>query len=158
MISEVQCENLLSIAMCFATLTRQVSEVTVQQTVVFDGRAFAIVHCRAQPYNTAVSVGIVTAPGRATRLPPWLRGTAHDSVYKHGVDLLTGIWGDTKDHMSELCQSLPLATDCPVSQAWQGRTPAVANLKGFPLYTLLVGLCHKFTMLVPADRVQYQTA
>ena len=88
----------MTIAACFVhrnvfvvTLKRIVSEVSVQQTVVFDGRAFAIVHCRVQPYNTAVAVGIVTALGRATRLPPWLRSTVHDSVYKHGVRLLTGI-------------------------------------------------------------------
>ena len=112
-----------SIAMCFVTHKRHVSEVSVQQTVVFDGRAFAIVHCRVQPYNTAVAVGIVTAPGRATRLPPWLRSTVHDSVFKHGVSLLTGIWGDTKEQMSELCPNLPLATECPVSQAWQGTHP-----------------------------------
>ena len=60
--------------------------------------------------------------------------------------------------MPELCQSLPLATECPVSQAWQGDTPAVADLKGFPVYTLLLGMCHKFTMPAPEDLVHYQTA
>ena len=110
---------------------------------------FALVHCRALPYNTAVAVGIVTALGRETRLPPWLRSTVHDSVFKHGVSLLTGIWGDTKEEMSELCQNLPLATECPVSQEWQGDTPAIADLKGFPVYTLLLGSCHQFTMPAP---------
>ena len=142
----------------FVTLKRQVSEVSVQQDVVLDGSSFAIVHCRVQPYNTAVAVGIVTAPGKATRLPPWLRSIVHDSVFKHGVSLLTGIWGDTKEEMSELCQSLPLATECPVSQEWKGDTPAVADLKGFPVYTLLLGRCHKFTMPAPEDLVHYQTA
>ena len=60
--------------------------------------------------------------------------------------------------MSELCQTLPLATECPVSQAWQGDTTAVADLKGFPVYTLLLGRCHKFTMLAPEDLTHYQTA
>ena len=106
----------MTIAACFrpsqcvlVTLKRIVSEVSVQQIVVFDGRAFAIVHCRVQPYNTAVAVCIVTAPGTSIWLPPWLRSTDHDSVYKHGVRLLTGIWGDTKEQMSELCQILPFA-------------------------------------------------
>ena len=62
------------------------------------------------------------------------------------------------DEMSELCQNLPLATECPVSQEWKGDTPAVADLKGFPVYTLLVGRCHKFTMPAPEDLVHYQTA
>ena len=60
--------------------------------------------------------------------------------------------------MSELCQTLPFATVRPVSQAWQGRTPAVADLKGFPVYTLLLGMRHKFTMPVPEDLVPYQTS
>ena len=86
------------------TLKRQVSEVSVQQTTVFDEGAFAIVHCRVQPLNTAVAVGIVTAPGKAKKLPPWLRSTVHDSVYKHGVRLLTGFGGDAKEQMSSYKQ------------------------------------------------------
>ena len=39
------------------TLKRQVSTVSVQESVVFDGRAFAIVNCRGGPNNTAVAVG-----------------------------------------------------------------------------------------------------
>ena len=142
----------------FVTLKRLVSEVSVQQAVDFDVSSFAIVHCRVQPYNTAIVVGIVAAPGKATRLPPWQRSTVHDSVFKHGVSLLTGIWGDTKEQTSELCQILPFATECPVSQAWQGDTTAVADLKGFPVYTLLLGRCHKFTMFAPQDLAHYQTA
>ena len=37
-------------------------------------------------------------------------------------------------------------------------TPAVADLKGFPVYTLLLGLCHRFTMPAPKDLVHYETA
>ena len=107
-----------SIAICFVTLKRHVWAVSVQQTSVLDGYAFATVHSRVQTYNTAVAVGIVTALGTAPRLPQWLTQIAHDSVSKQGVSLLTGIWGDTKEQMSELCEHLPLATVCPVSQAW----------------------------------------
>ena len=60
--------------------------------------------------------------------------------------------------MSELCQILPLATGYPVSQAWRGHTSAVAELKGFPVYTLLLGKCHKFTTPAPKDLVHYHTA
>ena len=60
--------------------------------------------------------------------------------------------------MSELRHNLPLATECPVSQEWKGDTPAVADLKGFPMYTLLLGRCHKFTMPALEDLVHYQTA
>ena len=126
------------------TLKRQVSTVSVQESVVFDGRAFAIVNCRGGPNNTAVAVGIVAALPNCTRaelgdtrLPEQLMSVVNNSVYKHGVRWLTGFWGNAKDHMSELCQILPLATGHPVSQAWRGHTSAVAELKGFPVYTLL---------------------
>ena len=89
-----------SIAMCLVALKRQVSEVSVQQTEVFDGMAFAIVHCRVQPYNTAVTVGIVAALPNCTRaelgdarLPEQLMSVVNNSVYKHGVRLLTGFGG-----------------------------------------------------------------
>ena len=87
----------------FVTLKRHVWDVSVQQTSVREKVwAFAIVHCRVQTYNTAVAVGIVTALGKAKQLPPWLMQIVHDSVYNHGVSLLTGLWGDAKEQMSEL--------------------------------------------------------
>ena len=147
------------------TLKRQVSTVSVQESVVFDGRAFAIVNCRGGPNNTAVAVGIVAALPHCTgaelgdtRLPEQLMSVVNNSVYKHGVRLLTGFGGNAKDQMSELCQILPLATGYPVSQAWRGHTSAVAELKGFPVYTLLLGKCHKFTTPAPKDLVHYRTA
>ena len=140
------------------SLKRRVSEVSVQRTSVQEDESFAIVHFRLQPFKTAVAVGIVTAPGTTRRLPSWLTSAVYNSVNKHGVCLLTGMWGDTKEKMSELCQNLPLATDFPIAQAWQGNQPAVAALKGFPLYTLILGRCHRLTMPAPESLPHYQKA
>ena len=82
------------------TLKRIVSEVSVQQAVVVDGRAFAIVQCRVQLSNTAVAVGIVAAFAKVTRLhigdnslPPRLVSIVHDSVYKKRCSFVDGNLG-----------------------------------------------------------------
>ena len=100
----------------------------------------------------------VRAPGTTRRLPSWLTSAVYDAVNKHGVCLLTGMWGDTKEQMSELCQNLPCATIHPIAQAWRGDEAAVAALKGFPLYTLIMGRCHRLTMPAPDSLPHYQKA
>ena len=157
-VTDNHCVYFINRCVFVVTLKRQVTEFMVQRTSYFDTATFAIVHLRVKPLDTAVAVGIVESGHYlVNRLPPWLMSALHDAVYQHGVRLLTGTWGRTQEQLSELAQNLPLATSHPLAQAWKGDTPAVADVRTFPVYTLLLGKCSGFSMPRVEELLPYQT-
>ena len=106
----------------------------------------AVARVVINPCMTAVAVGVLDAMPDLQRLPAWVMSTVHDSVFQHGVRCLTGVFGSTKEQMSELAQNLPVATSAPLYQPWKGSSAAVAAVQVFPSYTLLLGSCGHVTV------------